>query len=102
MPPRKPFGKNTLGLKFNQMSSLREGLPVSHLKSLLCEYIFKILHSATKWLHVSSAAIDLPSAPHLSPVPKETAQQLCRLFPQNSQLHLHLVVELRMIDHGKH
>ncbi len=38
--PRKPFGKNTLGLKFNQMNSLREGLSVSHLKSVLCEYIF--------------------------------------------------------------
>ncbi len=38
----------------------------------------------------------------LAPLAKEAPQQLRRFLGQNSLLHLHLVVQLRMIQHRKH
>ena len=50
-----------------------------------------------------------PESPHdisanslLPPLPEETSQQFSRLVAQKTLLHLHLVIELGVVEHGKY
>ena len=49
-------------------------------------------------VHLHDHEASLP----LSPLTKETPQQFRSLIFENSLLHLHLVIQLRMVEHGEH